>query len=237
MLTMSNKDLEKAKKTSHLGADLDPSFVETFSNRVKDCGFTSKVVIRRLAEFWLGLDRSAQVAIYHGKGVDAFAEYVCSIVDARLTAVGSLPSIPLDPAAPPDLTLPALLYSMRHIVSPTIFRRIMQDVKNVRVGGQIIAQLDADSQSHGEHREKADDAVPLDVAIEQIRIANTQYELLSAENQKWLDDFRAEAIASQRPDTPADHIVADAHRKTAKRKASHKGTASHKPAKSPRSAG
>ncbi len=88
-----------------------------------------------------------------------------------------------------------------------------------------------------EQARKADATVPLDVAIEQVRAANTQYELLSPEKQKWLDDFRAEAIASQRPDTAADRIVADAHRKSAKKKAGRKGTGARKSAKSSRSAG
>ena len=81
------------------------------------------------------------------------------------------------------------------------------------------------------------EAIPLDVAIERVRTAATQYKLLSPEGQKWLDDLRAEAITARRLDTPADRIVADAHRKSAKRKAGRKETASRKPAKSPRSAG
>ena len=67
--------------------------------------------------------------------------------------------------------------------------------------------------------------------------AATQYRLLSPAEQTWLDALRAEAIASQRPDTAADRRVADAHRKAAKKKAARKGTASRKSAKSPRSAG
>ena len=79
--------------------------------------------------------------------------------------------------------------------------------------------------------------IPLDVAIDRVCIAATQYQLLSPERQKWLDDFRAEAIAAQRLGTPADRIVADAHRKSAKKKAARKGKTSRKSAKSPRSAG
>lgn len=70
-----------------------------------------------------------------------------------------------------------------------------------------------------------------------VRNAGTQYRLLSPEEQKWLDALRAEAIAAQQLVRPADRIVADAHRKSAKKKAARKGKTSRKSAKSPRSAG
>jgi len=195
MFTMSGKDSEKVKKTSHLGADLAPSFVETFSNRVKEGGFTSKLVLMRLVKFWLELDPSEQVAIYHGSGIRTFADYVGGLVDARLAERGSAPSVS---AATSGLTVEDLLFSMRHILSEAVFQRVMQDIEYIRLGTAMMA----------------DDGIPLEVAIERVRAAGTQYKLLSPEKQKWLDELQAEAIAAQRSMLAADQVADAAERDT-----------------------
>ena len=216
---------EPTKKTYYLPKKLSEVFAK-WCKPGRD--YSPKIAGAMLA--WMTLEPAAREKIV---GLAYSDNLKKAAIEAKKVLINSV----VDAATPSGLTVERLLYSMRHVASPAVFQRVMQDIENIRAGGQIIAEMDAASQPPDEPHVKDDDAVPLDVAIARIRTASTQYELLSPENQKWLDDFRVEAIVAQRLDTPADRIVADAHRKSAKKKAAHKGTASRKSAKSPRSAG
>jgi hypothetical protein len=128
---------------------------------------------------------------------------------------------------------PAALKAVKQAGESSTFARGFRSVQRIMYDHHLKEQLDVvDDKNTAAHASKTQKS-----KSRRRHTAPTQYRLLSPEEQKWLDDLRADAIAAQRPDTPADRIVADAHRKSAKKKAARKGTASHKSAKSSRSAG
>ena len=53
--------------TKHLGADLDPEFVQAFTDTVKSRDMKVKKVLRRLAEWFMKLPADVQEDFYHGK--------------------------------------------------------------------------------------------------------------------------------------------------------------------------
>lgn len=66
---------ENAKKTLHIGADLeDIELVERFRSYCLKEDFKQKTLIQRLAEWWLGLDEPIQWLIYRGKAKEAHSQ-------------------------------------------------------------------------------------------------------------------------------------------------------------------